>query len=133
MPEIMSFNELLFQAVRKGDVTKVTRLIADGTDVNALNSSSRTPLVEAAAYEHPKIVKLLLAHGANPNASDVNGITALMEAASGNDLETMRILLRHGAHVDIQDKFGDTALVYATAQKKDDAVSFLKGLKDFNS
>jgi ankyrin repeat protein len=78
---MLSMTEQLIEAVQKGDLVIVTRLLDEGVEVNAVNCIKRTPLMEAVAYRHPHIVVLLLGRDADPNASDNNGITPLMEAA----------------------------------------------------
>jgi ankyrin repeat protein len=64
----------LFAAVRKNDAAKVKELIAQGVNVNCLETPKRafefdiTPLHEAAYNQNPDITRMLLEAGANPNA-----------------------------------------------------------------
>ncbi|BFD47238.1 ankyrin repeat domain-containing protein [Wolbachia endosymbiont (group A) of Acrocera orbiculus] len=49
----------LFQAVERGDIDEVNRLISEGADVNAVKDNN-TLLHCAAMYDHAEIVKDLL-------------------------------------------------------------------------
>jgi len=122
---MLNTTDHLIEAVQRGDMPTVIRLLEAGADVNAPNAIARTPLMEAAAYEHPRIVELLLARGANPSAADNNGITALMEAASGGDDATARLLRAVGASPIQPDHFGASAIDYARAQGHHRTADFL--------
>ena len=63
-----------------GDAAKLTKLLAQGVDVNVRNDSGQTPVLLAAAAGHLEAVKLLLKRGADANATDKSGATALMLA-----------------------------------------------------
>lgn len=47
-----------------GNFKEVKRLVADGADVNAYNSSAGTPLCNAAKHGYVEIARFLLDHGA---------------------------------------------------------------------
>lgn len=81
----------LSSAISKNDIQKVNALISEGADVNAKNSGSQTPLMEAAVKGCSKIAKLLIAKGANVNARSVKGETALSLAMSSkySDIECL--------------------------------------------
>ena len=58
------------------DVLEAQTAIREGEDVNERDDSGVTPLVLAAGYNSPEVVRLLLADGADPKARNSAGETA---------------------------------------------------------
>lgn len=84
----------LCQAIAKGDIDTVKKMIQFGTDVNA-TSNGMTPLMFAARYNKVEIVKLLLENGARVNAKDEKGFTALKHAELSNATEAAELIKSH--------------------------------------
>jgi ankyrin repeat protein len=70
----------LVDAVRRGDVQEVARLLAAGADPNVKDLDGHTPLHIAAEQCRADLAELLLRHGADPNAKNVRGKTPLHRA-----------------------------------------------------
>ena len=81
-----------------------------GADINSVDNTGRTTLIEAVFGGHLDTVQELLERGANVNAQDADGWTALMEAASKGRIDVARTLLVHGADARLKNKNGWTAL-----------------------
>jgi ankyrin repeat protein len=98
-------NKPLFEAVKKGDIEQVKKLIADGADVNATEDLGQvrwTPLIAAASGGNAQVVKVLLENRAKVDATDSHGYTPLYYAlwTDGNDSEEIvRALIASGADV----------------------------------
>ena len=84
----------LCQAIAKGDVDTVKKMIQFGTDVNA-TSNGMTPLMFAARYNKVEIVQLLLQSGARVNTKDEKGFTALKHAELSNATEAAELIKAH--------------------------------------
>lgn len=69
------------EAIRRGDVEYVQKAIDAGFDPNTQDSKRRTPLIFAAQFQHPAIVRLLLTHGADPLHKESDGYDASDTAA----------------------------------------------------
>ena len=96
----------LLEAVKAGDIKKVTTALKQGANPNIKDSRyGRTTLVFAVHRGHKEIVELLLSKGADPNIQDKQGKTALRRGARQRGLE---LLLSKGADPNIQDKQGKT-------------------------
>jgi ankyrin repeat protein len=65
----------LVEAVRRGDVQEVARLLAAGADPNVKDPDGDAPLHIAAEQCRVEVAELLLKHGADPNARDEHGFT----------------------------------------------------------
>ena len=113
----------------KGICSLPRYLLANGGDVNALNTYQATPLYHAAHSGHKRVVELLLEKGAKPSPgalplhaaaergfigvaevllaskADVNaaprGQTALHVAIEHNNLQIAELLLANGANVNV--------------------------------
>ncbi|MGB2866682.1 MAG: ankyrin repeat domain-containing protein [Sedimentisphaerales bacterium] len=98
-------NKSLFEAVKKGDIEQVKKLIAEGADVNEtedLGQVKWTPLIAAASGGDVQVVKVLLENGAKVDATESHGYTPLYYAlwTDGNDSEELvRALIASGADV----------------------------------
>lgn len=73
--------ETVREAIRRGDAEYVQKAIDSGFDPNTQDSKRCTPLIFAAEFQHPEIVKLLLTHGADASHKESNGYDASMVAA----------------------------------------------------
>lgn len=102
----------LMRAVKADDLEQVRTLIAQGTDVDALDAEGNPPLVMAAYLGHTAIVQALLEAGAKVTAVDPGmRATALHAAAYAGRLDAARLLVEYGIDIDAQGPYnGYTAL-----------------------
>ena len=115
----------LHWAVRTGEVTVVTALLASGVDVNAVNEDGLTPLHLAAMRGNTEMVVKLLAAGADATARDLRGRTPLHYAAMTDNTDVLNALLQSGADVHAADAAGDTPLHLAARRFRAEAVPWL--------
>lgn len=101
----------LFAAIRRNDLTEVSRMLASDIDVNATDPFGETPLMLAALHAGPEVLQRLLKHGADPDQANHAGATPLMRATA--DRGKMRLLMGSGAQVDQRSQLGRTALLIA--------------------
>jgi ankyrin len=92
-------------------------------DVKSINHLGWTAL--HAAYDNPRITKLLLGAKAEPDAKDHKGCTPLALAATGGQAETIRVLLAAGAATDIPDMDGNLTVHLASQSHSRMAVEVL--------
>jgi ankyrin repeat protein len=111
------------QAVRDGNVERVSQLLDSGSDVNAIESSGAaevfyggkrleyTPLHWAAFLGDLQMVKLLISKGADLNPVDHSYGTPLHLAAEQARVEVVKFLLNKGARVNVSNpSWGHTPL-----------------------
>ena len=98
---------------KNGDLGRVEDLLELGVNPNTIDNRGRSALMEAAAFDHPEIVRLLLEAKAEVNIQSSNGKTALMWASIRGHTENVRMLLEAGVDVNIQNRDGLTALLIA--------------------
>jgi ankyrin repeat protein len=87
----------LFQAIRKGDASAVSRLLRQQVNPNAEDADGTPALMAATLYAGADSVRALLDHHADANKTNRSGTTALMWAVP--DLEKVKLLVAHGADV----------------------------------
>ena len=84
----------IFNAILKNRTRMVCSLVKVGLDINAKNFDGMTPLMAAAEYDAPEIVKILLQNGADTNAVNMYGRTAL-EMAERKGHHGVAMLIRN--------------------------------------
>ncbi len=115
----------LINAIRDGDLAKVSSIIASGADVNEHDKAgSRTALHWAAKSGNRAALEALIAAKADLNAQDRQGRTPLWSAVEG-DLETVSYLLEKGSNVNARDLIKSTPLLWASGFGKPETVAFL--------
>ena len=82
----------LIVAAAEGDDTEITRLIAEGADVNARGKSGETALMMASKNDRRTTVRLLLQCGADVYSKTAKGNTARDIARQHKKLEVADIL-----------------------------------------
>ena len=91
-------------------LTEIARQLLDqGSDVNALDNFSNTPLHLAVRF--PEMVELLLARGARVEARNAFGNTPLHQAVG--DRRVVELLLAAGADARARNLFDKTPLDYS--------------------
>jgi ankyrin repeat protein len=124
---ISALTTALFEAIDINNSNEVTRLIADGVDVNNRYNSNLTPLMLACARGLPSIVEILLNAGADIYTVDSSlGASALHKAAQSGVTDVARMLLDRGAFINFQSATtGHTPLIDAVWCKQVGMVRFL--------
>jgi ankyrin repeat protein len=102
--------EDIFQAVESNQFEVVQKLLQAGAPVSARDGNGVTPLMQAAVYAGPEVMRLLLSRGADPNAANEAGSTALMWSIG--DMSKVRILVDTGA--DVNARFPGTGVTPLT-------------------
>ncbi len=107
-------NQVLHEAIHRGNKRLVKLLLGSDIDVNAENQSGQTPLIHASLFGRKAMVRLFIAFRADVNAVDKEGATALIHASKKSYAEIVVLLLDNDAHVDAIDKRSQTALMFAS-------------------
>ncbi len=114
----------LMDAAWYGDVEKVERLLAAGTDVNTKDQKGQTALIYAAASAKSRIeaFRALIDAGADVNTRTKGGRTPLLLVAAKGTVvreesrEELRALLNAHADVNAASKSGSTPLLEAVKE-----------------
>ncbi len=132
------FSQTLKEALANNDTVAARELVKKGAEVNALDNSGVSLLMNACRWANETSVRFLLANGATPDKPrSAKGRTALMVACayySGQGICSM--LIAHGADVNTVADGGVTALMLAAQNAKLDVVALLlkngakAGMKD---
>src|SRR6056300_1317030 len=105
----------MFNAVKKGNVNAVKKLLNNGANVNQNIGNGSSPLIQASSNGNLELVKLLLAKGANVNKASKERWTPLYEASYEGHPYVVKVLLAApGIDVNKADKFGKTPLLTAS-------------------
>ena len=93
--------EYLFPKLQQspvGDIQNIKTLLANGSNVNDIDTYGHTPLMLAAMGNSQELIKLLLDYGADINAKNSStGKTALQFAKDFKQKQTIKTLQQHGA------------------------------------
>lgn len=130
-------NTPLHYAAIAGSVSIVEWLLSKGADIDAENTESMTPLLEAvrngkdaaarvliekgartfgalhraATTNRTAVMELLIAKGADIEARDSQGYTALtLITRSSGPFEALELLVKKGANINLPDSLGNTPL-----------------------
>jgi ankyrin repeat protein len=110
-------NDALLKAVRHGDTALVKELLDKGADLECVDNSKFTPLLNAVHARQIPIVELLIERGAKIEVKCFMGLrTPLRLAAEHGDEEMVKVLLGHGADPNFYDDNGRTPTVFAAAE-----------------
>jgi hypothetical protein len=128
-----SFSETksgLHETARKGDLTAMKKLLAEGADVNGRDEDGATPLMAATGNGQIEAMELLLAKGADINAKtetvvELKGLTALIAAVLMRQTEAAKILIAKGADINAKFLGRWSPLVIASAAGQTEIVDLL--------
>lgn len=119
----------LVNAVRAGDLAKISALIAAGADVNERDrAGGKTALHWAAKGGNRAALETLIASKADLNVKDRQGRTALWGAVE-TDLEIVKFLVEKGADVNARDQINSSPLLWAAGFGKPETVAYLLSKK----
>eukprot|EP00047_Mylnosiga_fluctuans_P005684 m.242022 g.242022 ORF g.242022 m.242022 type:complete len:496 (-) comp13955_c0_seq1:99-1586(-) len=103
----------------------IALLIANGADINVVDSESFTPIMRAAQRNQVLVTAFLLGRGARVDVADKDGDTALHWAVNKGNLALTRLLLSAGADPRARDRCGQTPLHLAVVGGSLDVVQEL--------
>jgi len=89
----------LMYAADRGDVARVSWLLARGAPRDARDCGDETALYRASAHGHAIVVSTLLTEGAGVDVGNDGGVTPLLVASHFGKFEAVRTLLAAGANV----------------------------------
>lgn len=120
------------QAVQRGDLEALRRLLAQGQNINARDRYGQTALMLAARDGQSEMVTLLVQHEALLDHTAKYGLSALMLAVISGHAGIVKILVNAGADATIRGTgapgFANKAAVdLAVAQGRHDIADLLRG------
>lgn len=119
------------EAVLRGSIDDLSRLLAAGADINARNANGQTSLMLAAAAGRADVVEWLAARGAGLDHTAKYGLSALMLAVVRGHVDVVRILKDAGASISLRGTgapgfSGKTALDLSIARDDPEMVDVLR-------
>lgn len=144
MADTESLNEQLNSAAVAGERTNVLRPLDQGADISAKDSLGRTPLINAAAYDHSETVKALLDRGADPSLTDDMGFTPAEVASMNGHTGVADLIKRHGGRGDtaslhrrvtdsIKDSGASVTTLYPNASSEEEVLVIAAGEGDIDT
>lgn len=109
-----SADRALYRAAERGDVDRITELLAAGANINAVLEGDGSPLIAAARAGRLAAVRLLLDGGADPNLGvEGDGNPLIMAAREGHGA-IVALLLDRGASIELVVPGDENSLIQAS-------------------
>lgn len=115
----------LITAADEGDLTSAKAALADGDDVNAVDSTGTPALLYAVFNGDEEMVSFLIDSGADVNVQDEYD-TAIGAAVYYDEFETALLLMDSGADPTVKGKDGLSAMDYTETSTEAEFVDYLK-------
>lgn len=106
-------NHALLQASNEGDKVAISKLLADGADIDATDDRGRTSLMITIHTNQLELFTFLVEQGANINIRDNQRDNPLLYAGAEGKLDFLRAAIAAGADTTITNRYGGTALIPA--------------------
>jgi ankyrin repeat protein len=103
----------LFNAIAKGNLTRINELIQDKEAIYLENGRGQTPLFTAVQMNNLEITRLLIKSGADINHKDEYGSTPLLLAVGNQSLPIAQYLIENGAGLNHKNYQGNSPLAEA--------------------
>lgn len=105
-------------AIRRGDVESVKKILSEGLDVNQFNSRGVSPLMVACQNGRLDMIRLLLNGDAKVDLQNRKGWSVLMKAidrnrVGSNHIEVVKLLLEYDPNLELKTTMGLSALTIA--------------------
>jgi ankyrin repeat protein len=94
-------------------------------DPNARYAGGMTPLLEAAAAGHTRLLRYLHERGGDVNTADIDGWSPIFYAATRGDAKLTEYLVGVSANIDAEAKDGWTPLMVAANRGREEVVHIL--------
>jgi|AraplaMF_Col_mLB_1032019.scaffolds.fasta_scaffold05381_2 uncharacterized protein len=111
--EMNKLNRALLKAADEGDKEAISKLLADGADIDATDDRGRTSLMIAIHTNQLQLFTFLVERGANINIRDNQLDNPLLYAGAGGKLDFLKAAIAAGADTTITNRYGGTALIPA--------------------
>ncbi|XP_045203576.2 kinase D-interacting substrate of 220 kDa B-like isoform X2 [Mercenaria mercenaria] len=119
-------SQMLWENIRKGDLSAVVNLLENGTiNLEERDENGQTFLMVACQQGEISLARELLDAGIDPNATDNDNWTSLLYAAKDGYLEVCIELLERDADIEHRDLCNWTALMWAAYKGRNEVVQEL--------
>ena len=131
----ISFNGLIHEYAKLGELESLNKLIRSGVDINSQDKDGWTPLKTACYYGQLEIVKELLAYpNIDVNRVDAQGYSPIFSSFWGGKNIVKLLLERNDIDINIQSGYDKiTPLMSAVIYGKSDYVNMLLDRKDIDT
>ncbi|WP_082360644.1 ankyrin repeat domain-containing protein [Bacillus sp. FJAT-28004] len=130
--EMDKLNKALLAAAEQGDRASITKLLAEGADINATDNQGRTSAMIAVHTNQLDVFNLFIEKGANINIQDNRSDNPLLYAGAEGMMDFVRASVAAGADTTITNRFGGTALIPAADRGHVEIVKELLSTSDVN-
>ncbi|MCH2024971.1 MAG: ankyrin repeat domain-containing protein [Verrucomicrobiales bacterium] len=118
----------LAEAIKRGDLQRTKKLIADGASINARRNDGSTPLSTASFNGRLEIAEYLIEKGARVMQTNRDGNTPLHVAAFMCQTEITKLFLKKGAHVRKKNNRGESAIDVVSSPWNEGLETFYRSL-----
>ena len=95
----------------------IETLVNYGIDINDIEDTIFTELMEETKQSHIEIINLLIKNGANVNATNKNGVTPLTISVKSGQSEIAKHLIAQGADINSTLKWANEHSSFEQVQK----------------
>ena len=118
----------LAEAIKRGDLQRTKKLIADGASINARRNDGSIPLSTASFNGRLEIAEYLIEKGARVMQTNRDGNTPLHVAAFMCQTEITKLFLKKGAHVRKKNNRGESAIDVVSSPWNEGLETFYRSL-----
>jgi uncharacterized protein len=122
----------LHLAAAAGDLPVVEELLAEGTDIDAVDRQRRTPILLAAMGGHLELVRTLIERGADIDRQDASRLNPFLHGCITGDVHLVRTMLAAGTDLDRVTRFGGVGIHPAAEKGFVELVHLLVTTTDIN-